>query len=152
MILMAMRRRLGDRHWMDEENLGPIPNGDGTFRQGPRMTSVYDNGHMLFQLALIMNLIAAIAWGMVIFWLWSEYGTKNNEDYLMAAIINIGGLSFISSLCFGLTVCAVRAERLMVIIAIAKINNQPIMGMHDDWQRFEEEPEIVAGEQMTMEG
>lgn len=141
-MINLMRKRFGDAYWLKEDNLGPIPNGDGTFRKGPSMSKIYVNAHNLFHLILLADFITTVAWITVIWWLINQ-ADSSKADYVYVVAFNVIGLSIISVVCWAMTLLGVRSERLILVARYEEIDGNPIMGFHVDLpeidQGFEQE-------------
>lgn len=134
--IQTIMKKAGDDFWKDQTNIGPIPNGDGTFRYGPKMTVVYDNKHRLFNRILIVDAIVAAAWLRMIVWVVSA--PTYMGDFFITLVLNCLLLGAITIICTDLTIMGIRAKRLMIVVG-----NEHIKGMHDDWPVYGEEPEAA---------
>lgn len=139
-MMKVFRKRFGDSYWLDPDNVGPIPEGNGEYRFGPKMLKVYDNAHSLFNVVLVMDAITLAAWTVVILGL-GPLALDPPKGFLVVVMTFMVVLGVITAACVFLTLFAVRAERLMVVIGYGRIKGKPIMGMHADWPEFEEDGE-----------
>lgn len=132
----SCKKFFGEDHWLRPRNMGPIPNGDGTVRHGPRMTLVHANARSILRMVLIADLFVAaiITAAMSV--------ALSNLDHPELLIVHTPVSLALATFFAVLTVKAIRAERIIPVVG-----DRHILGMHHDWDDGADDEAIVYQQQ-----